>query len=80
LCRYAAATQFTQQAARDWLDSHGWSTITYGGTTYNLSSAANNGLDGILTVDGLHMGSTPAAAFMAKLIGDAYVFLFRVSI
>ncbi len=61
----------TQQAARDWLDSHGWSTITYGGTTYNLSSAANNGLDGILTVDGLHMGSTPAAAFMAKLIGDA---------
>ena len=61
----------TQQAARDWLNANGWSTITYGGTTYNLASATNNGLDGNLVPGGLHLGPTPAAAFYAKLIGDA---------
>jgi len=60
-----------QQQARDWLDANGWSTITFGGQTYHLSSATNGGLDGELTADGLHLSSTPAAAFYAKLIGDA---------
>ncbi len=60
-----------QQSARDWLDANGWSTITYGGQTYHLSSPTNGGLDGVLTADGLHLSSTPAAAFYAKLIGDA---------
>ncbi|MCW5776798.1 MAG: hypothetical protein KIS87_10195, partial [Phycisphaeraceae bacterium] len=60
-----------QQQARDWLDANGWSTITYGGTTYNLSSAADGGLDGVLTADGVHLAAPPAAAFYAKLIGDA---------
>lgn len=57
-----------QQAARDWLDNNGWSTITYGGTPYNLSTPDNNGLDGVLVADGLHLGATPAAAFFAKLM------------
>lgn len=61
----------TQQAARDWLDTHGWSTITYGGTAYTLSSDDNGGLDGVLTADGLHLSAAPAAAFYAKLLGDA---------
>ena len=61
----------TQQAARDWLDANGWSTITYGGTTYTLSSADNDGLDGVLSIDGLHLAAPPAAAFYAKLLGDA---------
>ncbi|MBC6953865.1 MAG: hypothetical protein DWB46_06725 [Leptolyngbya sp.] len=60
-----------QQQARDWLDANGWSTITFGGQTYNLSSTENGGLDGVMTADGLHLSSTPAAAFYAKLIGDA---------
>lgn len=60
-----------QQAARDWLDSNGWSTITFGNAVYNLSSAEDGGLDGVLVNDGLHLGSTPAAAFYAKLLGDA---------
>ena len=60
-----------QQASRDWLDVHGWSTITYGGVTYTLSSADNGGLDGVLTEDGLHLAAPPAAAFYAKLMGDA---------
>ena len=60
-----------QQQSRDWLDANGWSTITYGGVTYNLSSAEGGGLDGVLVSDGVHCGSTPAAAFYAKLIGDA---------
>ncbi|MBK7406149.1 MAG: hypothetical protein IPJ41_16475 [Phycisphaerales bacterium] len=59
------------QNARDWLDAHGWSTITFGGKTYNLSSAENGGLDGVLVADGLHLASLPAAAFYAKLLGDA---------
>lgn len=58
----------TQQAAREWLDNNGWSTITYGNTTYTLSSTDNGGLNGVLVNDGLHIGSTPAAAFFAKLI------------
>ncbi len=61
----------TQQTARDWLDANGWSTITYGGTTYTLSSADNNGLDGVLSIDGLHLAAPTAAAFYAKLLGDA---------
>lgn len=61
----------TQQAARDWLDQNGWSTITYGGNTYTLSSAENDGLDGIILFDGLHTNTTPATAFFAKLLGDA---------
>jgi hypothetical protein len=60
----------TQQAARDWLDANGWSTIAYGGTTYNLSSAEDGGLDGELSSDGLHIDATPSAAFFAKLMGD----------
>ncbi|MFG0242056.1 MAG: GC-type dockerin domain-anchored protein [Phycisphaerales bacterium JB054] len=61
----------TQQAARDWLDANGWSTITYGGNTYTLSSADDGGLDGVLTADGLHLSAAPAAAFYARLLGDA---------
>ena len=61
----------TQQAARDWLDANGWSTITYGGVTYNLSSADDGGDDGVFTTDGLHLTSGPGAALLAKLIGDA---------
>lgn len=60
----------TQQAARDWLDANGWSTITYGGVTYNLSTAENGGLDGVLSPDGLHLGATPGAALFAKLIAE----------
>jgi hypothetical protein len=60
-----------QQAARDWLDAHGWSTITYGGVTYNLSSSDSGGLDGVLTADGVHLSASPAAAFYAKLLGEA---------
>jgi hypothetical protein len=60
----------TQQAARDWLDANGWSTISYGGSSYNLSSADDNGLDGVLSADGLHIGFPPAAAFFAKLIAQ----------
>ncbi len=58
----------TQQAAREWLDDNGWSSITYGDTTYTLSSTDNGGLDGVLVNDGVHIGTTPAAAFFAKLI------------
>ena len=60
-----------QQAARDWLDANGWTTITFGGTTYTLSSADNDGLDGVFINDGLHIKSMPGAAFYAKLLGDA---------
>ena len=60
----------TQQAARDWLDNNGWSTITYGGASHNLSSSQNGGLDGVLSSDGLHIDATPAAAFFAKLIAE----------
>jgi len=67
----AVGGQGTQQAARDWLDANGWSTITYGGRTYNLSSGADGGADGVLVNDGLHIGSSPATAFFAKLIADA---------
>ncbi|MBK7406150.1 MAG: hypothetical protein IPJ41_16480 [Phycisphaerales bacterium] len=61
----------TQQAARDWLNANGWSTISFGGNTYNLSSAENGGLDGIIVTDGLHIRSMPGAAFYAKMLGDA---------
>jgi hypothetical protein len=60
-----------QQAAREWLDDHGWSTITFGGATYHLSSDENGGLDGVLVADGTHLAGMPAAAFYAKLLGDA---------
>ena len=60
-----------QQAARDWLDAAGWSTLTFGGVTYHLSTATDGGLDGVLLSDGLHLNSLPAAAFYAKLLGDA---------
>lgn len=60
-----------QQAARDWLDNNGWSTISYGGVTYNLSSADDGGIDAVFTDDGLHLTAAPAAAFYAKLLGDA---------
>lgn len=61
----------TQQAARDWLDANGWSTITYGGKLYHLSSAEDGGADGVFLTDGLHIWVGPGAAFYAKLIGDA---------
>lgn len=61
----------TQQAARDWLDNNGWSEITFGGVSYTLSSRANDGLDGVLLFDGLHSNYPQAAAFYAKLVGDA---------
>lgn len=60
----------TNQASRDWLDANGWSTITYGGETYTLSSDANGGLDGVLLRDGLHISAEPAAAFFARLLAD----------
>lgn len=61
----------TQQASRDWLDQNGWSTITYGGSTYTLSSADDDGLDGVILFDGLHTNTTPATALFAKLLGNA---------
>lgn len=63
--------QGAQQLARDWLDANGFATITFGGTTYNLSTADNGGVDGVFINDGLHIKSIQGAAFYAKLLGDA---------
>lgn len=60
-----------QQTARDWLDANGWPTISYGGITYNLSTADDGGVDGNFVEDGLHLKNMPGAAFYAKLLGDA---------
>jgi hypothetical protein len=61
----------TRQQARDWLDTNGWSGVTYGGDTYHLSSDTDGGLDGVLLDDMGHVIAPPAAAFFARLLGDA---------